>query len=130
MVSPNERFARAYSSLPTLMPVHSSSRTTVASTFSRRQTGTGEVLLDPGPDGREHPAELDHPAELGLVPDLSPLAGGSGTASARARPGRWPGCARWAIGQIQTSVYAGGIAEERIRAISFLSVMRLPSAPT
>ncbi len=61
VVRPNEPFSRAYSSLPTRMSVVSSSRTTVASTFSRGRPRRAEIVVDAarGSSGRA-PAERDH----------------------------------------------------------------------
>ena len=74
VVRPNERLARAYSSLPMRIPVQSSRRTTVASTFSRGRPWLAQVALHPLARMRGSDlAEGQHPAELGLVPHLPPL---------------------------------------------------------
>ena len=129
VVSPNERFARAYSSLPTLIPVHSSRFTTVASTFSRVRPGVPMSF-----DTRSRiagNARLNSIIRSNLLTSRTSLHFGWYRYCLRARASRpvaWMCPLGW--GQIQTSVYAGGMASDLIRAISFLSVTLRPSTPT
>ena len=94
-----------------------------------RQAGLREVVLDPLPDAWQRLAEGDHAAELGLVPDLAPLGMVAVLLPApRVAPVAW----RWplGVGQIHTSVYAGGIARLLMRASAAASRSGRPSADT
>ena len=119
VVRPNEPLSRAYSSLPTRISVFSSSCTTVASTFSRgsplAQVGAGALA-----DARQRLRERDQPAVLRLVAHLAParviavlLAPARVAAGGLEMPAR--------IGQIQTSVHAGGI-DQRLDALQLGAV--------
>ena len=99
VVSPNERLDLAYSSLPTRMQVHSSSRTTVASTFSRGSPGWLRSRSSRCADLRQRLAEAPACGRTWSRPGPPATWGDSGTASALARPGRWPGCGRWDWGR-------------------------------
>ena len=107
---------RAYSSLPTRISVVSSSRTTVASTFSRGRPGRARSASTRRADARQRRAEGDHAVVLGLVAHLAPArvvavllaapvvaAGGLEVAVRRA-------------GRSRRRVQAGGMASERMRA--------------
>ena len=72
VVNPYERFARAYSSLPTRISVRSRSSTTVATTFSRGSPGRAEVCGGTRAQLRQRRGELEHPAVLHLVAHLAP----------------------------------------------------------
>ena len=129
VVSPYDLFSRAYSSLPTRIRVVSSSRTTVASTFSRGSPGRARSSSHARADRRQRRPERHHPLVLGLVADLRASAGGSGTASAPSRRGRSPGCGP--AGRADPDVVqAGGITSERIRSSVARSVTFCPSGPT
>ena len=97
--------------------VVSSSRTTVASTCSRRQTPCATCpARRGGGSAAALCANASRRSVLGLVAHLASSAGDSGTACGRARPGRSPAGARSPTRQIQTSVHAGGIANASIRS--------------
>src|ERR1700722_17853958 len=71
VVRPNESFSLAYSSLPTLIKLVSSKRTTVASTFCLGKPGCFRSCCTCRRIDRQHRSERDHPAELSLIAHLS-----------------------------------------------------------
>ena len=112
VVSPYERFSRAYSSLPTRISVVSSSRTTVASTFSRGSPGSARSRSTRARMRRQRRAEREHPLVLGLVAHGAPARMVAVLLAPLRVARRSPGGGRARIGQIQTSVQAGGITSD------------------
>ena len=79
------------------------------------QAGQREVALDARADLRQGRGRRRSSAHTSSRRGPRASAGGSGTASGRARRGPSPGGGRRRRGQIQTSVHAGGIARALIR---------------
>ena len=131
VVRPYDLFVRAYSSFPTRTSVASSSRTTVATTFSRGIAGVGRgrlaTCLRIAGSAR---AELVQAGELrfvavGAEPRVIPVL----LPTPRVAAGRL----QVTVGrrrQIHTSVQAGGIARARMRSSAAAPVTRRPFGPT
>ena len=119
---------RAYSSLPTRISVTSIRCRTAASTFSRgRPRRSRSRSTRSRSDGRAV-AERHHPVELRGVADLAPLGVVAVLlAPAGIAPGRQQVTVR--VGQIQTSLQAGGIGERLERASSAFRARGVAARP-
>ena len=93
VVSPNDRFERAYSSLPTRIRVSSSRRTTAARTFARDRPVRRDRAASRARMRGSACAEGQQAVELVLVRGPG-TAGGSDTACGHGRPARSPGDGR------------------------------------
>ena len=75
VVSPNERFSRAYSSLPTRISVSSSRRTTAARTFSRGRPGRPRSRVDAARGSPAAPGRTRSAARTSPTSRRAPVAG-------------------------------------------------------